>query len=296
MPRTVASGCGASAFQCAASPRRVLVEISTERGHTLSVSVVDYPTRTRIFGVPGTQSSLVLVTTPWGLKARVHHLIAERFLAAATLAHARSSWTPKRIDSYAPRKVRGSTAVSLHAYGLACDWFDLPLTQTPDIWGPTNAPDQTFRRAFAELGFRLGADYQGRKDYPHIEWAGGVPATAGPVRVASSSIKVVPPEPEQGPVDAPPVVQLVGEGEGVKTHVEQIGWEHLDDQGRGFVDVAYPLERVLSVIGQGSSPPEDGYWEPIIVTAQPRGASTRVTLKGKPGQGGAVYAHILDEA
>lgn len=257
---------------------------------------IGYAERSRIFGTPGSQDGLVVVTTPWGLRARVHRLVAERFLAAFALAQSRSRWVPRRIDSYAARKIRGKTAASLHAYGLAVDVFDLPLPQVPEIWGPTNAPDDRFRSAFVFLGFRAGASYSSRKDFPHLEWVGGIPEPIGPVRVASTRIQIAPPEPV-GSMPRPPQTRVLEEVEGVKVTTVTVDWERLDDKGRGWVMVGWPMERVLSVTAQGSDPRPDRdnvYWPPIVCTMQPQGAETLVTLAGAPRQGGLIYCKILD--
>lgn len=137
---------------------------------------VSYAVRNAVFGLPGA-GPRVLTMTPWSISVQCHGLIAPRFRDACRAALAASSWRPRRIDSYANRAVRGSTAASLHAYGLAWDFFDRPLPEPVDIWGPTNAPDDAFLNAFKAHGFRLGRDFSGRKDWPHIEWADGHPGS-----------------------------------------------------------------------------------------------------------------------
>lgn len=128
------------------------------------------------YGPPGQRENYVAVDTIWGIRVVVHPYVRDVFRLACVAAAKESQWTPARIDSYAYRMIRGtSTSVSLHSYALAWDFFDTPLTVTPDIWGPTNAPDEAFREAFRRYGFTLGAEFSGRPDYPHIEWAGSPP-------------------------------------------------------------------------------------------------------------------------
>jgi hypothetical protein len=132
---------------------------------------ISYPERDRVFGHHPQHG--VRCRTPWGLWVAVHPLAAERFLAGCDHAPATAQWVPVRIDSFADRAVRNSTSPSLHAYSLAWDFFDAAVPG--DVWGPAHAPDPAFRQAFKDFGFACGADYTGRKDYPHIEWAAGHP-------------------------------------------------------------------------------------------------------------------------
>src|SRR5688572_6329383 len=88
-------------------------------------------------GVP--LAALRMVTSPWGPKVRIHHLIADHWLDTAHAAAAEvPEFAPRRIDSFAPRAIRGSTSISLHAYGLANDWFTTPMPTTPPggVWDP----------------------------------------------------------------------------------------------------------------------------------------------------------------
>lgn len=138
--------------------------------------------RQRLFGSPGDTSNRTDYKTPWGFTIRgIHRSIAGRFQQACEEAKRTSRWTPVQGQCLPPldssglprRPVRGRSDWSLHSYGLAVDWFN---TSAPsDVWGQVNAPDEAFRNAFKKYGFYAGADYQGRKDYPHIEWAAAPP-------------------------------------------------------------------------------------------------------------------------
>lgn len=115
---------------------------------------------------------MVRLATPWGLWITLHELVVPDFLRACGLAHRYSSWTPKRIDSLACRKIRGSSAWSLHAYGLAWDFFATKPGVTPPggVWTPDNGLERVFAECFENVGFTWGGRWQ-RKDVPHIEWA-----------------------------------------------------------------------------------------------------------------------------
>ena len=88
-------------------------------------------------------------------------------------------FAPKRSDSFVPRLIRNSTAVSMHAYGLAVDWFTTPYPTSPPggVWTPYELQTPEFRAwaaVWVRAGFRWGATF-GRVDLPHIEWPGPPP-------------------------------------------------------------------------------------------------------------------------
>lgn len=244
--------------------------------------------RRQVYGQPGDTSVHVMVTTPWGLKVRCHRLIAARLVVACRAAAQASAWKPYRVDSYANRAVRGSTSTSLHAHALALDFFDKPYPLQVDVWGPTNAPDIVFLQVFKGHGFTLGRDFTSRQDWPHIEWA-AAPPVGDPVAIPG----VAPPIPV--PLVKPITFTRLGEAAGMRISTTLIDIPALDAEGRGWVDVPFPLERVVSVVGHGSSPPNDGYWPTLVCTVQPRGASTRVTLAGRVGQHVGIWVKILEE-
>lgn len=133
--------------------------------------------RRRTFGAPCTTSNLRTYLTPWGLRVQVHFLVLPRFSAACALAKRASAWVPRRIDSYNCRQVRGSTAPSLHSYGLAVDFFATEPGVVPPggVWEPENGVPPAFAAAFERYGFFWGANFT-RRDVPHIEWCDGRPA------------------------------------------------------------------------------------------------------------------------
>lgn len=132
--------------------------------------------RRRTFGDPCTTSNLRTYLTPWGLRVQVHSLVVQRLAAACDLAKRSSSWVPRRADSYSCREIRGATVWSLHAYGLAWDWFATPPGVVPPggVWEPDDAVPPHFAAAFEHFGFTWGATFT-RPDVPHIEWADGRP-------------------------------------------------------------------------------------------------------------------------
>lgn len=158
--------------------------------------------RRRLFGQPCDRPAYVVVATPWGLNVVCHPIIASRFALACDTAHCATDWQPRRIDSYACRTVRGAASTSLHGYALAWDFFDKKYPEPVDVWGPTNAPPVEFLRVFADLGFFPGADFQTRKDWPHIEWAAGLPA---PLVIAPTAPEVhgMPNDPTLPDIDGP---------------------------------------------------------------------------------------------
>lgn len=146
------------------------------------MSRISQPARAKAFGSPGDITYLRHIPTPWMKPGTNKHLYVHAHVLIADLllhcfAHAvRPAWTPRRVDSYAPRKVRGSTNWSLHSWGLAFDFFVTPPGVKPPggVWTPDNPVTPEFAQAFTSHGFTWGNEWT-RKDLPHIEWSGGVP-------------------------------------------------------------------------------------------------------------------------
>ena len=130
-------------------------------------------------GAPCDRDRLTSYKTPWGLTVTVNKAVLPRFKKACEKAHAKSKWrrrtgrkgwTPRRIDSYNCRQIRGSSAWSRHAYGAAWDFFDKPWPEPVDVWGDGNSPPAWFARVFEQHGFTWGGRWTTRPDYPHVEW------------------------------------------------------------------------------------------------------------------------------
>lgn len=147
--------------------------------------------------------NLMTKETPWGTRVTINRALEKRFDEACDRAveknarrkrKGKSTWVPKRSDSYVCRAIRGSTAWSRHAYGAACDWFNRPYPEPVDVWGNTNSPPRWWARCFTKLGFSWGGTWISRKDYPHIEWSTGyVPVFKNPTtdRIKITVYKVV---------------------------------------------------------------------------------------------------------
>jgi len=86
---------------------------------------------------------------------------------------------------YAPRRIRGGSAWSNHAWGLAVD-LNAPRWPLHSTRRPPNA-DQ-MRSAADDLGFRWGAYYSGRRDPMHFEFMG----TPGDADRIASTIRTAP--------------------------------------------------------------------------------------------------------
>lgn len=220
--------------------------------------------RAKVFGPPCTPRNYETVTTPWGVRCTVHKLVKARFLAACGEAHRTVKWVPRRIDSYVCRTIRGSNTVSIHSWALAWDFFDTPPGAQPDVWGPLNAPSPEFRAVFKRWGFYCGADYEGRKDYPHIEWASGMP---DPVTG------------QQQPAPARPVTRTVTEFPEEQMRRHDFTVPQLDDKGNGWVVLpGTDAMKVVSVVQRGAFPPDDGYWNLAAFGRQQRGPDTVVQI------------------
>lgn len=77
----------------------------------------------------------------------------------------------------------------------------------------------------------------------------------------------------------PPTVTAASypEGETMLTR-HDVDIPALDGQGRGWVELDLPPDRVVSILVNGPYPPVDGYWELPAVARQDRGGKTIVTL------------------
>lgn len=200
--------------------------------------------RNRIFGEPCSTANLTTVTTPWGIRVRIHRLLVPVFLDACQHAAAEVvEWRPARIDSFACRPIRGtSSTYSLHSYGLAFDFFVTGPNVPPPggVWTPDNGLPPPFARCFTERGFTWGAQFA-RKDVPHIEWADGRPST-WPV--------------PQRPPSAPTLARTDN------YEVDMIVNDYTltlttDNEGRGWQRVPFPRSRIIGHTPPGLRPEND---------------------------------------
>lgn len=232
--------------------------------------------RRRTFGAPCTTSNLRTYLTPWGLRVQVHSLVLPRFSAACALAKRASAWVPRRIDSYNCRQVRGSTAPSLHSYGLAVDFFATEPGVVPPggVWEPENGVPPAFAAAFERYGFFWGANFT-RRDVPHIEWCDGRPAP-----LLSPT-----PEPTAPTVSPGPTY----EDDTMQAHFVSLhaGGARLDGNGNGYWDLpAFPFDRVVAVNPNVANPPEVGGYNVPDVGWLRWGSGIRVVAEEAVAGGG----------
>lgn len=138
---------------------------------------------------PCTPSELTTYQTPWKKNkdeycvVTINKALLPKFKRACEKAHSKNKWRkrlgrstyyPRRVDSYNCRKIRGSSAWSRHASGAAFDFFNKPYPEPVDVWGNTNSPPEWFANCFKKEGFTWGGDWTGRPDFPHIEWSSSV--------------------------------------------------------------------------------------------------------------------------
>jgi hypothetical protein len=117
----------------------------------------------------GKSISLASALSQTGLRAiSVHAGLVPYWQQTYEAACRETGWRPSRIDSYNPRLIRGSRQWSLHAVALAWDFFDKDVPV--DVWGTASAPPMDWLLVWERAGFRLGAQYRIRKDYPHVEF------------------------------------------------------------------------------------------------------------------------------
>lgn len=134
--------------------------------------------RTRLFG-PSCRVRTTRVRTPWqGDIAVVHELIAPVFIEACMAAFndPHAGFSPRRVDSYACRNIRGRDEPSLHSWALAIDPFvtDEGVPPPGGVWKPAVTVTPEFARHFTQRGFAWGRWFT-RQDWPHLEWPGRPP-------------------------------------------------------------------------------------------------------------------------
>lgn len=143
---------------------------------------IDRFRRSREYGSPG-KVKTVIVTTPWvrddGSKVRtqVHEALADRFSLACVLAAQNCPWwRPQRAEGYVNRLIRDRLVPSMHAYGLAIDFFTTAPNVPPPggVWWPHDTMPLQFAAPFLQLGFSWGATWISRKDAPHMEFTGSI--------------------------------------------------------------------------------------------------------------------------
>ena len=131
---------------------------------------------------------LVRVTPPYAIAMGDVHIpaISINKIAAESLTRVLArildlcDHDPKKIaaghcncfsGSFALRSIRGKSAISMHAFGLAID-FDAPNNGLGQPKKKTFfKPDSVLVRAFKEEGWVWGGDWHGRRDAMHVQAA-----------------------------------------------------------------------------------------------------------------------------
>lgn len=109
------------------------------------------------------------------------------------------------------------------------------------------------------------------RDHVHVAVPRGVFLTPRPAAVAGTGPPTVTPHSYPG-----------GEDMLIRHDVDVPA---LDGQGRGWVELDVPAERVVSIVVNGPYPPVDGYWELPAVARQDRGGKTIISItEGQPAE------------
>lgn len=126
----------------------------------------------------------------------------------------------------------------------------------------------------------LGAEtWEAHKNHVHSAVHKGVflvppqPATTQPAPVGTAG-------------SGPPTVTATPypEGENMLTR-HDVDIPALDGQGRGWVEVDVPADRIVSMVVNGPYPPVDGYWEVPVLARQDRGGKTIISVtEGAPNE------------
>lgn len=201
---------------------------------------------------------------------------------------------------FANRDIRGRPGVkSNHAWGLAIDInaIDNPMAEAhgwhaaqpghDDRGVHTDMPKGTSALA-ARWGLRWGANYTGsRADAMHFEFMGR------PVDVSRYPLQRTPPAPP-----GPSVVIVNGQPVEVDVQLQPIYRSFvLDDQGRGNIDVPWPIERIVGIISHSETRPNiDGRYDtvPNSVTATPtEGGTTLVVQNSEPKGTAHVWLQVV---
>lgn len=100
------------------------------------------------------------------------------------------------------------------------------------------------------------------------------------------------PAPEQPAAPAP----INKEVTGVRIFAGMLGPVNLDPNGRGWVSIQAPIDRIMFVEERGSAPARDkGYWANVSHDLNDSGPETIVTLYGAPGEEVVIYYKVLEE-
>lgn len=216
---------------------------------------------------------------------------------SALVAYADSTGVAHRVTDidgpgHAPNSYHYSKGTN--GMGLAVDFGGATIGLTP----ATSKQMVALYRAFLEVAPQLtelihnapgitravknGRLVDGLATYGPVVWA----AHKNHVHVAVPRGVYLTPRPAAVAGTGPPTVTAHSYpgGEDMLTR-HDVDVPALDGQGRGWVELDLPADRVVSIVVNGPYPPVDGYWALPAVGRQDRGGRTVVTLtEGTPGE------------
>lgn len=193
------------------------------------------------------------------------------------LEHA--GYAAQRADEWADAYSAAELALSAQLAAVLCKKYAIPAAYV-DVAGLLAGHRGITTHNNVSLAFKQSSHTDPGPNFPMARYIDLVRGSPSPV--------VAPPTPTPLPTSE--------EITGVRITSGMIPVANLDDNGRGWVSVPSPLDRVMFIGTQGSAPSRDGYWPPVGWDVNDSGTETIVTLDGKPGQQVAVYYKVLEEA
>lgn len=190
------------------------------------------------------------------------------------------------VGSYHYAKGTGGDGLAVDFAGLAFGITPLTLTQMAAIYG-------AFRDIASQLAelihsgpgitkaVKNGKLVDGASFYGPLVW----PDHRDHVHVAVPRGTFLTPRPRAAGSGPPTVTSASYPGGEDMLTRHDVDIPALDGQGRGWVELDLPADRVVSIVVNGPYPPVDGYWELPAVARQDRGGKTIVALtEGSPGE------------
>lgn len=216
---------------------------------------------------------------------------------AAIIAYADSTLVPHRVTDidgpgHAPNSYHYAKGTA--GNGLAVDFGGASLGVTPTTSKQMVALFVAFldvANQLAELihngpgisvAVKNGRRVDGLATYGPVTWS----EHTNHVHVAVPRGTYLTPRPAVAAGTGPPTVTVTSYPGGEDMLIRHdVDIPALDGQGRGWVELDVPAERVVSIVVNGPYPPVDGYWELPAVARQDRGGKTVVALtEGAPNE------------
>ena len=216
---------------------------------------------------------------------------------SAIIAYAESTRLPFRVTSTYRKNPPGRRsyhgAAGIGGDGLAVDFAGGTPGVTPATVAQMTALYGAFRDVAAQLAELIyngpgvtkavlnGRLVDGRLAYGEYQWT----AHRDHVHVAVPRGVFLTPRPPPAAGSGPPTVTAAAYPGGEDVLIRHdVDIPALDSQGRGWVQLDLPPDRVVAMIVNGPYPPVDGYWTLPTVARQDRGGKTIVSLvDGHPG-------------